>query len=166
MKNILIFGNSGSGKSTLAKQYANKYSLAHLDLDTLAWLATTPPKRMPFADSLKEIDAFTSSNRSWVIEGCYADLITHLLPLTNKLIFINSSVECCIKNCQSRPWEPHKYPTKEVQDSNLAMLIDWVRQYPNRDDETSLSAHQKIFNGFTGDKIEYQSNQRETLNEL
>ena len=45
MDRIVIFGNSGSGKSTLAKDIAHNQNLAHLDLDTLAWLAEVPPRR-------------------------------------------------------------------------------------------------------------------------
>src|SRR4051812_31760473 len=66
---IVIMGNSGSGKSTLAKQLAETHGLAHLDLDTLAWLPTTPPQRAP--DALAKLDAFMTTEQ-WVIEGCYA----------------------------------------------------------------------------------------------
>ena len=45
MKKIMSFGNSGSGKSTLAKEYADKFGLAHLDLDSLAWKNTSPPEK-------------------------------------------------------------------------------------------------------------------------
>lgn len=38
MSNILIVGNSGSGKSTLATRLERELGIAHLDLDTLAWL--------------------------------------------------------------------------------------------------------------------------------
>lgn len=53
MKKIVIFGNSGSGKSTLATMYSAKYDLPHLDLDTLAWLNTSPPERKPVEDSIR-----------------------------------------------------------------------------------------------------------------
>lgn len=51
-----------------------------------------------------------------------------------ELIFLNPGVEACVRHCRARPWESHKYPTRDAQDANLAMLIDWVRSYPSRDD--------------------------------
>ena len=71
MAKILIFGNSGSGKSTLARRLRETHGLAHLDLDTLAWKPTSPPERKPNEESAQEIQAFTASNETWVIEGCY-----------------------------------------------------------------------------------------------
>ena len=58
MRKVLIFGNSGSGKSTLAKELAEKEELAHLDLDTLAWLPVLPPKRAPLVESESKIIEF------------------------------------------------------------------------------------------------------------
>lgn len=147
-------GNSGSGKSTLAARLANENGLAHLDLDTLAWLPGTPPRRRPLADSVAAIEAFFAEHDRWVVEGCYGDLVRAVLPYATKLYFMNPGVETCIANCRARPWEPHKYESKAAQDSNLEMLIDWVRGYETRTDELSLAAHRTIFDAFTGDKIE------------
>ena len=33
-----------------------------------------------------------------------------------------------IPSLAARPWEPHKYPSKEAQDANLALLIGWIRE--------------------------------------
>ena len=63
-RKVVIFGNSGSGKSTLAGEIASCDGLAHLDLDTLAWLPSQPPQRMPLADSKVLIDKFTKSNEN------------------------------------------------------------------------------------------------------
>lgn len=152
MNKIIIFGNSGSGKSTLAKHLAKTQGLAHLDLDTIAWLDTTPPQRMPIEQSTEVIDNFLSANTNWVIEGCYADLLEYVMPKANKLIFLNLPVADCITNAKNRPWEPHKYPNKQAQDDNLAMLIEWIKQYPNRDDTFSLTAHKKLYQTFAGAK--------------
>ncbi|PHS20667.1 MAG: shikimate kinase [Kangiella sp.] len=160
MKKIIIIGNSGSGKSTLANELSSKYSLVQLDLDSLAWTNAKPPKRKELAESSKDIRLFTDANESWVIEGCYADLIALVVSTATQLIFVNPSFETCINNCKSRPWEPHKYKSKEEQDNNLKMLIEWVKQYTERDDEFSLTAHQNLFDQFDGDKIEYKSNER------
>jgi len=161
MQKVLIFGNSGSGKSTLAKGYANKYGLSHLDLDILAWNNTAPPTRKPLTMSAETITRFTLNNQEWVIEGCYSDLLNLLINDADKLIFLNPGVETCIENCKNRPWEPHKYDTSEEQNNNLDMLINWVQEYPFRNDEVSLNSHQALFNKFIGNKIEYRSNKRD-----
>ncbi|WP_076418355.1 AAA family ATPase [Colwellia sp. UCD-KL20] len=152
MSRVVIFGNSGSGKSTLAKNISTGNQSAHLDLDSIAWQPTTPPSRTPIAESKTKIDEFLKNNNAWVIEGCYTDLLELVTPIADKVIFLNLSVEDCIRNAQKRPWEPYKYESKAAQDANLAMLIDWISQYTQRDDTFSQSAHLALFNGFEGAK--------------
>jgi len=158
MHRILIFGNSGSGKSTLAKALCAEHGLSHLDLDTLAWQSAAPQERKPIPESAREIDTFLKANSAWVIEGCYSDLLTLVAEQAEQLIFLNPGVDQCVANCRSRPWEPHKYASREAQDQNLQMLIDWVKQYPERDDEFSLKSHRALYERFEGEKIEYLSN--------
>lgn len=160
MRRVVIFGNSGSGKSTLAKAYVSKYRLAHLDLDVLAWQNTDPPQRRPLKDSADEIARFIEENKEWVIEGCYADLLSLALNKANEAIFLNPGVETCIDNCRNRPWEPHKFGSAAEQDKNLEMLLAWVRQYPIRDDEFSLTSHRRLLDGFAGPKVEFLTNER------
>jgi adenylate kinase family enzyme len=154
MPRTLIIGNSGAGKSTLARRLASEHALAHLDLDTLAWLPQAPPQRRPLADSAVDIAAFTTRHGDWVIEGCYADLIDLALPHCSQLLFLNPGIEACLAHCRARPWEPHKYPSKAAQDANLAMLLDWVRDYVRRDDACSLRQHRELFDRHAGDKLE------------
>lgn len=158
MKKIIIIGNSGAGKSTLAKQLVDELSLAHLDLDTLAWQDSNPPKRQLIEDSNKEITEFLNNNPGWVIEGCYADLIELVLDQANEMIFLNPGTEQCIENCKNRPWEPLKYASKQQQDENLAMLIEWVKDYDARNDEFSLKSHRRLFDRFDGIKTERTAN--------
>jgi adenylate kinase family enzyme len=152
LRKILIFGNSGAGKSTLAKNICATEGLAHLDLDTLAWQPILPPERKPLRESEAEISAFIKKNEAWVIEGCYADLLDIARPFSNEIIFMNLPIELCIENAKSRPWEPHKYESKVAQDSNLAMLIDWISQYTERKDTFSAFAHNKLYQQYTGKK--------------
>lgn len=158
MSNILIFGNSGSGKSTLAKSICKSQGLAHLDLDTLAWEATTPPERKSLKTSKMEIDNFIKLNDSWIIEGCYTDLLKLVEPYSSEIIFLNLPTEICISNAKSRPWEPHKYESKQAQDENLDMLIDWIAQYTKRNDTFSMRAHQNFYNNYSRKKQIINSN--------
>lgn len=157
MPRYVLLGNSGSGKSTVAARLARAGELPHLDLDTLAWLPTQPPQRRPLADSARDIAAFMDASERWVIEGCYADLLDLALPRCTQLVFLDPGLAACIANARSRPWEPHKYASKEAQDANLDMLIGWIRDYETRRDEFSLAAHRALFDGFAGDKRELTS---------
>jgi adenylate kinase family enzyme len=153
-KRIVVMGNSGAGKSTLAARLAEQHQLAHLDLDTLAWLPTQPPERARVADSVATLGAFAGANECWVIEGCYADLLAPAATRSTLLVFLNPGVETCIAHCRARPWEPHKYPSKQAQDANLELLIAWVRAYETRQDEFSLSSHRALFDRFAARKCE------------
>lgn len=163
MKKVIVFGNSGSGKSTLAKKLSSDHNLAHLDLDTVAWdmnaKLESGPVRKPIEKSKALIDEFVATNDGWVVEGCYADLLSLLTDDCTQMIFMNLPVDACIANAKNRPWEPHKYESKAAQDANLDMLIDWIKQYTERDDTFSQAAHQALFDGFDGDKVMYVENQ-------
>ena len=58
----------------------------------------------------------------------------------------------CLAHCRARPWEPHKYPSKQEQDGKLEFLLAWVREYYTRQGDLSLSAHQALFDNYGGPK--------------
>lgn len=159
MDRILVFGNSGAGKSTWARRQIDRQGVAHLDLDTLAWRPTDPPTRAPIAESQTQIiafmDACTDGHARWVIEGCYADLLALATPYATALIFLDLPVSVCIEHARARSWEPHKYPSQAAQDANLAMLIEWIRAYPDRDGPCGRAAHTTLFDTFAGLKHRY-----------
>ena len=157
MPRYVLVGNSGSGKSTLGGRLARGGGLPHLDLDTLAWEPGSPPRRRSIGDSVRAVTSFMGATDDWVIEGCYVDLLEATLPCCTRLLFLNPGIEACIANAHLRPWEPHKYPSKEAQDANLEMLIGWIRDYEIRSDTFSLAAHRALFDGFGGSKIELAS---------
>ena len=155
----MVFGNSGAGKTTYAKAQAAKLQCAHMDLDTVAWTAgAESPTRRPIQKSSAEICSFIESHESWVVEGCYANLLEIAIAQASEVVFLNPGVDVCIENARKRPWEPHKYDSKAAQDANLGMLIEWIKQYDSRNDEFSLAAHRRLFDGFSGAKQEHLSN--------
>jgi len=166
LKRILIFGNSGSGKTTLAQRLCKEYQLAHLDLDTIAWQAAVsenkPPQRNALSKSKILIDSFCDTHSSWVIEGCYADLLNLVCDSANELIYMNLPIQLCVENAKNRKWEPHKYESKKAQDQNLEMLIEWIEHYDTREDTFSKVAHQSIYDGFDGEKRRIVSNREST----
>lgn len=156
---IAIIGNFGSGKSSLARQLAAAHSLAALDLDTIA---REPGKVAAAAD----LTTFCSVHERWVVEGCYAGLVSQALAYLPILLFIDPGVDVCVANCHGRPWEPHKYATNAEQDAKLGFLLSWVRGYDTRDDELSLRAHQALFNGYRGLKLRLAHHQATMLDDL
>lgn len=154
MKRVAILGNSGSGKSTLALALAAKSFAPLLDLDTLVW---EPGKiavpRAPEA-ALADLNAFCKGGESWIVEGCYADLIGATLRWEPELIFVNPGEEVCLRHCRARPWEPAKYASKEEQDAKLDFLLAWVSDYYRRDGPMSLKGHRALFDAYAGPKRE------------
>lgn len=160
MKKIIVFGNSASGKSSLAKKLSLIHTIGHLDLDTLAWQeGTDRPQRRPLESSLKDMDTFINNNDEWVIEGCYSDLLGLISEQAEQALFLNLPLTACIENAKKRPWEPHKYESKQAQDANLAMLIDWINAYEERQDSFSLKAHMALYESFNGLKNMLTSNE-------
>lgn len=145
-------GNSGSGKSTLARTLSLQEGSACLSLDEVAF--EEGARRKPVEASIEEVGNFMSQNPSWVIEGCYADIIEAILARCDHLLFLNPGTGTCVTHCKARPWEPDKFATKALQDEHLPALLDWVRLYDTRADEFGLQAHQRVYRGFKGSKSE------------
>ena len=144
----------------MAMELCGSQGLSHLDLDTLAWESGVHPKRKSLDESEKEIQNFIDSCDSWVIEGCYADLLEKAMPFSNEIIYMNLSVSMCFLNAEKRPWEPHKYESREAQDANLDMLLDWIAQYEHRKDTFSEQSHLALYRAYSGKKTRYTSNDR------
>lgn len=151
---ILIFGNSGSGKSTLAKQLALEHKLVHLDLDSIVWEPNSIGVPRPEDAITSSLTAFLSDHDRWVIEGCYGELVDAASSNCTELVFLNPGLECCLEHNRRRPWEPHKYATKDAQDAMLDNLQKWVTYYYERRDQWSYYAHRRIFDSFDGPKSE------------
>lgn len=153
MKTILL-GNAGSGKSTLSRKLLATEPGERLSLDELAFSGGVD--RRPLADSIADAMAFISAHESWVVEGCYADIVEPILPYADTLIFLNPGVDACVRHCKARPWEPEKFESSQAQDANLDNLLVWVRAYETRDDEYGLKQHRRLFEAFKGKKVEYK----------
>jgi adenylate kinase family enzyme len=149
---ILIVGNSGSGKSTLARQLAEVHSLHTLDLDTLAWESGKIAVPRDAADAAADLRGFCDAHEQWVIEGCYGNLARVALERSPGLVFLEPGVDACLANCRNRPWEPHKYASREDQDQKLEFLLAWVAEYYSRAGSLSLADHQTLFGSYAGRK--------------
>jgi adenylate kinase family enzyme len=149
---IVILGNSGSGKSTLACWLADRSGAPLLDLDTVAWEPNKGAVARPEDAATSDVRTFCANYASWVVEGCYANLIRAVLPFSPTLVFLDPGKTQCISNCRSRPWEPHKYTSKAAQDERLPFLLTWVRQYYSRGGEMSHFSHAATYAAYLGPK--------------
>lgn len=150
---IIILGNAGAGKSTLARQLMAQRPAARLSLDQVAFQGGI--ERRPLQDSIDDVMRWTSEQESWMIEGCYADIVEPLLAHCDELIFLNPGVDACMAHCRSRPWEPDKFSSSKDQDENLDNLNQWVCSYEERSDEYGLSRHRELYLSFVGKKREF-----------
>lgn len=151
---IAILGNSGSGKSTLARHLVKQHQLPMLELDDIVWQPGKIAQLRDQNDINNDLDKFINGHDNWVVEGCYGELVARALPYCTEFIFLNPGVEICLANNRRRPWEPHKYASKEAQDAMLENLLNWVKDYYIRDDQWSLKAHRSIFDNYSGNKKE------------
>jgi hypothetical protein len=125
-----------------------------LDLDTVAWAPNSIAVARPAAEVESDVRGFCAARASWVVEGCYANLVQVSLQFAPRLVFLNPGEQQCLENCRARPWEQHKYASKEAQDQRLDFLLSWVSQHYTRSGEMSLSAHAACFNGYSGERQE------------
>jgi len=152
---VLIVGNSGSGKTTLARTLAVKHRLAHLDLDSIVWEPGQIAIQRPADAIAASLRRFLSDHDTWVIEGCYGELMEVASAQCTELIFLNPGLAACLANNRRRPWEPHKYASIEEQDAMLEALQAWVADYYTRTGPWSYEAHRRIFDRHAGQKVEY-----------
>ena len=124
-------------------------------MDTVAWEPSKVALARTEDAAVLDVNSFCNSNTSWVLEGCYANLIRAALSFTPILVFLDPGEEQCISNCRSRPWEPHKYTSKAAQDERLQFLLTWVRQYYVRGGEMSHSSHAATYAAYVGPKYPF-----------
>jgi adenylate kinase family enzyme len=154
MPRVAILGNSGAGKSTVARWLSARAGAPHLELDSVAWTPGEIAVARAADDALADVRTFCARHNHWVAEGCYASLVAAALEREPLLLFLNPGLEQCLANCRARPWEPHKYRSRQEQDERLAFLLAWVREYYTRDGDMSLLAHRECFGAYRGPKQE------------
>ncbi len=85
-----------------------------------------------------------------VIEGCYADLVQASATGQDHLIWLDIPVEQCIENARDRPWEAHKWASRELQNEFLPRLLDFIAGYSDDDSPTGRPGHAELFGTFPG----------------
>lgn len=98
---IAILGNSGSGKSTLALWLAARTRAPLLDLDTVAWEPGSIAVSRSANAAEDDVRSFCTTYNSWIIEGCYANLVNAALQFRPRLLFLNPGERQCLENCRA-----------------------------------------------------------------
>ncbi|KAA0971463.1 adenylate kinase [Pseudomonas sp. ANT_H12B] len=142
----LIIGNSGSGKSWLAERLARHLQMPWIDLDSINWLSDECSIARPRAEALG-MARIAASEERWVIEGVYGWMISELVHRATALIWLCIDDEECVANIRQRE------VTRDDNDELLTALLDWAGSYRAREGSSGFSAHQRLFEGFTGSKL-------------
>jgi len=140
----LIIGNSGSGKSWLAQRLAQQLREPWTDLDRIHWLSDEHSIPRPRAEALA-MARIAADEERWLIEGVYGWIASELLSRATALIWLSLGDEDCVANIRRRETQ---------DDERLVALLEWAGSYRKRDDSSGFAAHQRLFEGFTGSKIQ------------
>jgi adenylate kinase family enzyme len=147
-----ILGNAGAGKSTLAQSLGAKLHITPIDLDKIFWEPDQPGIARQTIKAQSLLRAELNGKPSWIIEGCYEELIQSIFDLKPILVWLDPGVNVCQKHCRERPWETHKYSSKAAQDKNLPMLLNWVSDHYERTGSMSYEAHKELYDSYRGRK--------------
>jgi len=143
----LIIGNSGSGKSWLADRLAQPLNVPWTDLDRIHWLCDEHSIARPRSEALAMARVAASEER-WVIEGVYGWIASELLPRATALIWLSVEDEDCVANIRQRE------AGRDEDDLLLIALLDWAGSYRKREGSSGFAAHQRLFEDFTGSRIQ------------
>jgi adenylate kinase family enzyme len=143
----LIIGNSGSGKSWLARRLAEQLQAPWTDLDRIHWLSDEHSIARPRGEALA-MARIAASEERWVIEGVYGWIASELLPRATALIWLSVGNEDCIANIRQRE------AGRDEQDLLLIALLEWAGSYRARDGSSGFAAHQRLFEEFSGPKLQ------------
>ncbi|MBV6822267.1 AAA family ATPase [Pseudomonas sp. PD9R] len=140
----LLIGNSGSGKSWLAQRLAEHLRVPWIDLDRIHWLSDEYNIARPQGEALG-MARIAADEERWVIEGIYGGIVSEIIHRATTLIWLCIEDEECVANIRQR----------EVNDDERLMaLLEWAGSYRLRDESSGFAAHQRLFEGFTGSKIQ------------
>lgn len=92
-----------------------------------------------------------ASDERWVIEGVYGWMISELVHRATALIWLCVEDEECVANIRQREAQ------RDEKDELLIALLDWAGSYRTREGSSGFAAHQRLFDGFSGSKLQLMS---------
>lgn len=102
---VHITGASGAGVSTLGAALAVRLGGVHLDTDDYYWRPTSPPYRekREVAERLSALrEAFAAARGGWVLSGCVGDWGAPLIPLFDRVVYVETATEIRLERLQAR----------------------------------------------------------------
>lgn len=154
MNKILIMGNSGSGKSWLSSHIARIMGIREVNLDALVWEPGGFNSRRPQAIINAEIQALAKAS-SWVVEGVFGRLLEMLIPTADTLLFLDLDGSVCRDSLLSRGSQSAKQHDPEAAEENFQKLLLWAGEYHLRTGQSSRLFHNKLFEGFCGNRVRF-----------
>ncbi|MGE8146516.1 adenylate kinase [Pseudomonas frederiksbergensis] len=146
----LIIGNSGAGKSWLAKRLAERQHVPWIDLDRIHWISDEHSIARPRNEALA-IAQVAAGEDYWIIEGVYGWIISELLPQATTLIWLSLDDEDCVAQIRQREAQ------RDTHDELLKALLEWAGSYRRREGSSGFQAHQRLFKGFRGSKLQLKN---------
>lgn len=152
MSKILILGNSGSGKSYAAKRLSEFSGIPATHLDKIFWepggcnIKRSRDLVRRDLDQAKDCD-------SWIIEGCFGDLIKYCAPVADLLLFLDLPWHECESNLKARGYEPEKWSDQDLGRRQFSDLLTWASGYWSRNDKFSRSYHSDIYDSHSTAKV-------------
>ncbi|REE89214.1 P-loop NTPase family protein [Cupriavidus plantarum] len=141
----IVIGNSGSGKSWLAERLASQLNAQWVDLDAIHW----EPGGYDVARNRDDAIALArraAASDSWVIEGIYGWLVGEVVSNATALVWLCIDEAECVANITSRGVR------RGGSQQSFDALLSWAGTYRTRSGSSSYSAHEDIFNRFSGAK--------------
>lgn len=128
----LIIGNCGSGKSWLAQNLSARLNIPFHDLDRYHWLESSYSAARGAGEAIA-LTTQAAQQDTWIMEGVYGWLANLATARATTLVFLNISVAECIANLEARG-------PGNGSPENFRALLQWAKDYPNRQTSTSFKA--------------------------
>lgn len=147
LQRILIFGNGGTGKTWLAREIGAILHRPVIHLDDFRW---APGQYGVARDNQLVFNEVAEAGTAdcWLMEGVYGWLANAVLQRVTSLIWIDLPEEDCVANITARGIQGGG------SEENFWELIDWVREYRERENSsTSYASHKKLFDAHNGHKV-------------
>ncbi|MBS4045974.1 MAG: adenylate kinase [Alphaproteobacteria bacterium] len=140
----LIIGNSGSGKTTLARAISNSHHHPFIGLDRIHWEEGGFAQKRD-EQAARRLTREAAAADRWVMEGVYGWLSEEALPRAQALLWLDLPWAECRAGLLDRK-------TNQPIDAELLL---WAEQYWTRDTSSSFAGHQRLYEGFAGDKLQF-----------
>ena len=105
---ILVIGLPGSGKTRFAGELSRKLNIPHIEVDKWFWGKGAVPDEV-----LRERIRPLLEGKEWVIEGHFSKLSADVLPLVDKVVWLDYPFSLTLRRALSRFFKERALPLKQ-----------------------------------------------------